>query len=111
MLDSNRVAVIASANGVTGRAAVKLFAKAELRPARSSRSDAHVAQVASELHLPSNMTLTKGLNFREPGAAATAAYLTAEKSGCADMLIHLIGGWAGSPPLAEMERCALEEML
>jgi NAD(P)-dependent dehydrogenase (short-subunit alcohol dehydrogenase family) len=111
MLDSSRVAVITGATGGLGRAVVKLFARSGLRLALFSTSDAHLAQLTGELRLPANLTLTRGLNFREPDSAATAARLTVEKFGRADMLVHLIGGWAGGPPLADMEPSALEDML
>jgi NAD(P)-dependent dehydrogenase (short-subunit alcohol dehydrogenase family) len=111
MITNNRVAVVTGATGGLGKLVVKQFARLGLRQALFSTSDAHLAQLVSELRLASNLTLTKGLNFREPEAAATAARLTVEKFGRADMLVHLIGGWSGGATLAEMEPSALEDML
>jgi NAD(P)-dependent dehydrogenase (short-subunit alcohol dehydrogenase family) len=111
MIDSNRVAVISGATGGLGRAVVKLFAEMGLRMALFGTSDTRLAQLVGELRLPSDLTLTRGLNFREPEAAATAARLTVEKFGRADILAHLIGGWSGGPPLADTDPSTLEEML
>jgi NAD(P)-dependent dehydrogenase (short-subunit alcohol dehydrogenase family) len=111
MIDTNRVAVITGATGGLGKLVVRQFARMGLRQALFSKREEQLSALARELRLPQNVTLTKGLNFREPGAASDAARLTMEKFGRADILVHLIGGWSGGPAIGEMDPSALEDML
>lgn len=111
MIDSQRVAVVTGATGGVGKAVVQRFAELGLRLALFGTSEANLSRLTGELDLPSNLTLTKGLDFREPEAADMAVRMTTEKFGRADILVQLIGGWAGGPPLAEAAASALEKML
>lgn len=108
---SDRVVVISGATGGLGQVAASQFAQAGASLALFSRSQEKLDRLAGILSLPAQRCLTAALDLVEPQAARSAAERTLTHFGRADILLHLVGGWAGGQPLAESDPGLFESML
>lgn len=107
----NRVAVITGATGHLGSVVARSLADRGARLALFSRNAESVKGLANELGLPADRFMSGGFDFTEPGAARAAASVVEEKFGRAEILVHLVGGWAGGKTLIEVPEDEMSGML
>ncbi len=107
----NRVAIITGATGALGRVVAQRLAEQGTRLALFSTNAERLERMARELRLPEDHWLTRALDLRDPSAAQAAADVVLEQFGRADILLHLVGGWAGGKPVVEVVANEVSEML
>jgi NAD(P)-dependent dehydrogenase (short-subunit alcohol dehydrogenase family) len=107
----NRVAVITGATGGLGRVVAKCLADRGSRLALFSTSSAKLEHLAGELNLTTDRVLTRALDFTEPRAAHAAMEAVLGKFGRADILLHLVGGWAGGKLVVQVDATDVSKML
>lgn len=108
---AGRVAVITGATGGLGRVVAKFMADHGLRLALFSTTREHLERLARELDLAEDRYLTGALDFTSPAAAQQALEAVLAKFHRADILLHLVGGWAGGKPVVELEPGDVARML
>lgn len=97
----NRVAVITGATGGLGRVVTQRLAEAGARLALLSTDTARLEGLAQELGLSPDRTLLHAVNLGDLAATQAAADAVMAKFGRADILVHLVGGYAGGKPVVE----------
>lgn len=107
----DRVAVITGAAGGLGRVVARRLAGAGARLALFGTRLERLEQLGRDLALPEDRWLARAFDFAEPGAGVAAAEAVRAKFGRADILLHLIGGWAGGKPVAESAADEVSAML
>jgi NAD(P)-dependent dehydrogenase (short-subunit alcohol dehydrogenase family) len=107
----NRVAVITGATGGLGRVVARVLAERGVRLALFSTNAEHLEALARELDLAEARYLTRALDFTVPGAAQAAVESVLEKFHRVDILLHLVGGWAGGKPVVELDTGDVAKML
>jgi NAD(P)-dependent dehydrogenase (short-subunit alcohol dehydrogenase family) len=107
----DRVAVITGATGNLGKVAAQAIAAEGARLVLTGTNAERLDALAGELDLPSDRLLTGVFDFTEPQAAGQCAERVLEKFGRVDILLHLVGGWTGGKPLAEVPSTDLADML
>lgn len=108
---TNRVAVITGATGGLGRVAARRLAEAGASLALISTDGARLATLANELGLPAERRLTYAADLTDPASAPAAAAAVQAKFGRVDILLHLVGGWAGGKTVVELPAATLDSML
>src|SRR5436190_2715724 len=111
MIDKDRVAVITGATGNLGSVVARSFAEQGARLALFGTNSEHLENLTTGLGLPRDRVLTGAFDFTAPDAAKSAASMVAEKFGRIDILLHLIGGWAGGKSIPEAPPSELESVL
>jgi NAD(P)-dependent dehydrogenase (short-subunit alcohol dehydrogenase family) len=107
----NRVAVIAGATGGLGSVAAKRLAEEGARLALLGTSAERLEHLATELSLPPDRYLTVASDLTAPGAAQAAADAVMTKFGRAEVLLNVVGGWAGGKSLVEVPADEMANML
>jgi NADP-dependent 3-hydroxy acid dehydrogenase YdfG len=107
----NRVAIITGATGSLGRVVARRFRDEDVRLALVGTNDERLNQLARELNLPTEQMLLHTANLRDAAAAQGLLQAASEKFGPVDMLLHLVGGWAGGKTVVEFAASEVEEML
>jgi NAD(P)-dependent dehydrogenase (short-subunit alcohol dehydrogenase family) len=107
----NRVAVIAGATGGLGSVAARRLAEEGARLALLSTNVERLEQLAAELNLPPDRYLTAAFDFTAPGAAHAAADAVITKFGRAEVLVNVVGGWAGGKSVVEVPADEMANML
>lgn len=107
----NRVAVITGATGGLGRVMAKSLADKGVRVALFSTNADRLEHLVRELDLKEGRYLTGALDFTAPEAARAALGEVLAKFQRADILLHLVGGWAGGKPVADLDTGDVAKML
>ncbi len=107
----DRVAIITGATGSLGSVVARSLAEQGARLALFSTNSEHLAKLAGELDLPADRWLTGAFDFTASGAAQEAAAMVIEKFGRAEILLNVVGGWAGGKPVVEVPADELSNML
>lgn len=107
----NRVVVITGATGGLGRVVARRLAAEGASLALVSTNQAHLDALAAELQLPAERVLARAVDLRDAGATRDAAQAVVAKYGRAEILLHLVGGWAGGAPVTAVEPGTVDEML
>ena len=108
---TDRLVLITGATGAAGRAAATAFAAHGDRLALAGRDPDRLAAAAADLGLDAERWHPVIVDLRDGAAAAAAIADLEAAAGGVDILIHLVGGWAGGTPVVETERSAVEDML
>jgi NAD(P)-dependent dehydrogenase (short-subunit alcohol dehydrogenase family) len=108
---NNPVVVITGATGVTGQVAARAFAMQGASLALLSSNSAKLEALAAELNLPAARLVTRVADLRIKEEVSAAATYVNTKFGRVDILLHLVGGWAGGKTLIETPTTELETML
>ena len=111
MTIENRVAVITGATGGLGSVVTQRLAEEGARLALFGRNLERLEQLARGLRLPEDRYLAHTLDLTDPAAAESAAGVVIEKFGRADILLHLVGGWAGGKPVVEVSLDEMSDMI
>src|SRR5689334_19451725 len=109
--DGGQRVLITGATGNLGRAVVRRFGADGARLALVGRDESRLREVAGEAGLADDgwVAVTGELTDR---AAAQAVVDAAEAGlGGVDVLVHLVGGWAGGTPVADLDPNELGDML
>lgn len=106
-----RVAVISGATGNLGRAASRALAEAGARLALLGTSQGRLDALAAELDTPADRVLTHVVDLANPGGAPEAAAAVAQRFSRLDIVLHLIGGWAGGQGVIEVTDDVVADML
>jgi NAD(P)-dependent dehydrogenase (short-subunit alcohol dehydrogenase family) len=107
----NRVAVITGAGGSLGGAVARRLAEGGARLALLGRSAEGLEQLAGELGVAEDRYMASSVDLSEPASAQEAAASVVERFGRVDMLIHLVGGWAGGTPVLDVPSEEVSGML
>jgi NAD(P)-dependent dehydrogenase (short-subunit alcohol dehydrogenase family) len=107
----NRVAVITGATGSLGRVVAKQFAEQGARLALFGTNAEKLDGLARELRLPPERLLIHAVDLRNAHATQNAAKAVIAKFSRVDVLLNLVGGWAGGKPVVEFKASEVEVML
>src|SRR5439155_15414330 len=99
------------ATGNLGSVVARSLAEKGARLALFSTNAERLERLGSELGLPGERWMSGAYDFGEPGAAQAAADSVVARFGRAEVLWHLVGGWAGGKPLAEVAADDVANML
>lgn len=108
---SNRVVVITGATGGLGSVAAKHFAETGASLALFARNYTKLEELAVACTKINGRVLFNTFDLITPEAAEAAKNLVLEKNGKVDVLIHLLGGWAGGRLVQEIPQQEMAEML
>ena len=97
----DRVAVITGAGGSLGGAVARRLADGGARLALLGRSAEGLEELAGELGVAEDRYMVSSVYLSEPASAQEAAAVM-ERFGRVDMLVHLVGGWAGGTPVLDV---------
>ena len=107
----NRVAAIMGAAGGLGRVVSRALAEQGARLALFGTNAERLNELARELRLPDDSVLTGALDLADPEAARRSAAAVLDQFGRVDILLHLVGGWAGGTPVADLAAHVVDDML
>jgi NAD(P)-dependent dehydrogenase (short-subunit alcohol dehydrogenase family) len=111
MSPADRVVLITGATGRLGRAAARSFGADGARLALVGTDEGRLQDVAAEASLHEDRWMPVVVDLRDR-AATLAALGSAETSlGRFDVLLHLVGGWAGGTPITELDPPEMAGML
>ena len=111
MPPSEPVVLITGAAGPAGVAAARHFADAGARLALAGRDAAKLTGIGASLGVGSDRWLAADGDLREAEGAQSVVSATTERFGRIDVLLHLVGGWTGGTPLADLDPSVLRGML
>jgi NAD(P)-dependent dehydrogenase (short-subunit alcohol dehydrogenase family) len=106
-----RVVFISGATGAAGRAAAARFAAAGDRLALVGTDLDRLTTAATEIGLVEGGWRPVVADLREEAHAQAAVAEAEAHLGPVDVVVHLVGGWAGGTPVVQTERAGVEEML
>lgn len=108
---TDHVVLITGATGVLGRIVAATFAADGARLGLAGTDGDRLMAVARDLGIEDDRWVAAIGDLRQPdGARAAAATVTAAFGGV-DVLVHLVGGWSGGTPLAELDPADVVGML
>lgn len=108
---SDRVVLITGATGVLGRVVTATFAADGARLGLVGTDAERLAGVARDLGLPDDRWVPAIGDLRERDGARAAVATVIEAFGGVDVLVHLVGGWSGGTPIAELDPADVGSML
>ncbi len=103
--------LITGATGELGRVTARTFADAGARLALAGTDESHLRDVATDLGLDDDRWLPVVADLRDRDATRDALTATEATLGRIDVLLHLVGGWAGGTPVAEVNPADVAGML
>ena len=107
----DRVAVISGAGGALGKSVARRLANGGARLALLGRSAEGLERLVGELGIAEDRYLAVPVDLSEPDSARQAAASVRDRFGRIDMLIHLVGGWAGGTPVLDVASEEVSGML
>ncbi len=108
---SERVVLVTGATGVLGHVVVARFAEAGARVGLAGTRVSRLKDEARELGLAEDRWVAAAGDLLRPADARAMAATVARRFGRIDILVHLVGGWAGGTLVVELERGELNGML
>ena len=102
---------VRGARAPLGRVAVKRFAADGARLALAGTNRARLAAVAAEAPLADEAWLPVVGDLRDREAARAVVAAVDERFGRVDVLLHLIGGWAGGTAVVDLDAGEITSML
>jgi NAD(P)-dependent dehydrogenase (short-subunit alcohol dehydrogenase family) len=105
------VVLVTGATGPLGRVAVRRFVTDGARLALAGTNRARLAAVAAEAGLAADAWLPLVGDLRDREAARTLIAAVDGRFGRVDVLLHLIGGWAGGTPVVDLDADEITSML
>ena len=106
-----RVVLIAGATGGLGRAAAEAFAAAGSRLVLCGTNGSRLAAVAAELGLVEGHWVAAVGDLRQPDDARAAVVTARDAFGRIDILLHLVGGFAGGTSVVDLDLEETRQML
>jgi len=111
MTDKDRVVFIAGATGGVGRATAATFAAEGCRLALGGRNAERLAEIGGELGLGDDRWVAAVGDFRDGDQARAAVASVIDAFGGIDVLLHLVGGYAGGTALVEVDPAETRDMI
>jgi NAD(P)-dependent dehydrogenase (short-subunit alcohol dehydrogenase family) len=111
MKAGERVVLITGATGGLGRAAARSFATTGDRLALNGRSQTRIDDLAASAGLGAERWMPVVADLRDRDQARAAVAAVEERFGRIDVLLHLVGGWVGGVPVADLDHDELRSML
>lgn len=105
------VVLVTGATGALGRAVVKRFAADGARLVLVGRDEGRLREVADEAGLPAERWHAALGELTDRAAADAIAASATARFGRIDVLLHLVGGWAGGTPVPELDPDEVGRML
>lgn len=96
------VVAIAGAAGGLGPTVARAFAAEGARLAVGGRNHAELIQMLDALHLPDDRRLATTVDLTDEVATRAWAGQIAERFGRIDVVVHLVGGYKGGTPIADI---------
>lgn len=107
----DRVVLITGATGPLGRAAAAAFAADGARLGLVGTSRERLDAMAGELALANDRWAPGVGDLRDRDTARAAIDDVVTRLGAVEILLHLVGGWAGGTPLKDLDPAVLDDML
>lgn len=107
----DRVAIVTGATGALGKVVTRDLAAAGAKLALLGTHLDRLEAVASELGLPSDRWIGQAADLTDPEATASAIDAVLVHFGHADILVHLVGGWAGGSTASDTPLDTFTSML
>jgi NAD(P)-dependent dehydrogenase (short-subunit alcohol dehydrogenase family) len=107
----NRVAIISGATGGLGRVVTKAFAEQGAHLALIGQNLEKIKALAVEIGLSDKEILPISIDVSNSTSAQETANQVMSKFRRIDIYLHLIGGWIGGKPVAEVDEEDLKSML
>jgi NAD(P)-dependent dehydrogenase (short-subunit alcohol dehydrogenase family) len=107
---ADKVVVITGATGGLGQVVAGRMTAEGARLALLSSKMEHLEALVAELRVPPERVLTQAADLRDPAAQAAAQAVSGRFGRC-DIVLHLVGGWAGGTPVTAVEVATVEDML
>lgn len=111
MSKDSRVVLISGATGVLGRVVARTFAADGARLALVGTDGDRLAGVASELGLDDDGWVAAVGDLRSRDGVRAAVDAANARFGGVDVLVHLVGGWTGGTPIADLDPADIGAML
>lgn len=108
---TERVVLITGATGELGHVTAQVFADAGARLALAGTDEADLRDLATKLGLDGDRWLPVVVDLRDRDATRDALTATEAAFGAIDVVIHLVGGWSGGTPIAELDPTDVAAML
>ena len=108
---TDRVVLITGATGGLGRVVARIFAEEGARLALTGTDDGRLRALATDLALDADRWMPVVVDLRDRDAARDALAATEAALGRIDIVLHLVGGWAGGTPIAELDPADVRGML
>ena len=109
--DGPRVALITGATGNLGRVAAAVFAADGYRLGLAGTDRGRLEALAHDLSLTDDDWVPAIGDLSGAGAAGETVAAVEARFGRVDVVLHLVGGWAGGATLVDLEPDTLETML
>jgi NAD(P)-dependent dehydrogenase (short-subunit alcohol dehydrogenase family) len=108
--DEARVVMITGATGPAGRAAASRFSADRARVALVSRDRSSLEEVGRSLGVGDDRWLAVPGELTDGEAARAVANAVVDKWGRIDVLLHLVGGWAGGTAVVDLDHAEVQSM-
>jgi NAD(P)-dependent dehydrogenase (short-subunit alcohol dehydrogenase family) len=105
------VVLITGASGHAGQAAVARFAADGARLVLAGTNRSRLDAAATAAGLLDGTWLPVVADLRDPAAAPSVVDAAEARFGRVDVLVHLVGGWAGGTAVADLEADEIRSML
>ena len=105
------VVLVTGATGALGRAAVAAFGAQGARLGLAGTDEARLAAVAADAGLADDAWVAAVGDLTSRDAARAAIDAVFQRFGRVDVLLHLVGGYAGGTPIAELDPADVAAML
>jgi NAD(P)-dependent dehydrogenase (short-subunit alcohol dehydrogenase family) len=107
----DRVVLVTGATGVLGRMVAERFAAAGARLGLVGTDLARLTAVAHDLGLAEDLWLPAVGDLRQADDSRAVVAAVTARFGRVDVLLHLVGGWVGGTPVADLDHTELGGML
>jgi NAD(P)-dependent dehydrogenase (short-subunit alcohol dehydrogenase family) len=108
---TDRVVLITGATGGLGRVATRAFAADGARLALAGTDEERLRGLATEAGLAEDRWVPVVADLRDAAAARDALAAASDLLGPVDVVLHLVGGYAGGTPLADLDPGDVADML
>ena len=108
---TDRVVLITGATGGLGRVATRAFAADGARLALAGTDEGRLRGLATEAGLAEDRWVPVVADLRDAAAARDALAAASDLLGPVDIVLHLVGGYAGGTPLADLDPGDVADML
>ena len=110
-VQADRVVLITGATGGLGRVVASRFAADGARLGLVGTDHDRLAAVAADLGLAADRWVPAVADLTDPTGARGAVDTVVERFGRVDVVLHLVGGWAGGTPVVDLDPDEIRGML
>ena len=107
----DRIVLITGATGGLGRVTARVFAGDGARVVLTGTDEGRLGAMGADLGLDDDAWMPVVVDLRDRDATRTALAAVEEVVGGIDVLVHLVGGFAGGTPVAELDADVVTSML